>query len=212
MNKVNDVSSVNFTSLRPKKLLGEAVLREFKNEMGYLKSSTYLGYRIVKNESILPIKLEENLLSKCIKLHKDIYDSFIVNDCLSSKFNSLDEFNEQLVRNIKRKGNKANCWEDMMIIYTKLLKKGETPLNLSIDVFDRNHFTTVFGLKKGAKLEKPSTWGSKAMIVDAWFGNGFVKPAKEALKEIELILCVGRKNPQQVKYKKAPGVLVSIKK
>lgn len=208
MNKVNNAGSVNFTSLRPKKLLGEAVLREFKNEMGYLKSSSYINYGIRKNRSGLSQQLYESLLQKEIKLNKEIYDSFLKVNSLDKKFDSFNEFNDQLVMNIKEKGNKANCWEDMMIIYTKLLNRGEIPYTFEMKTSEGNHFSTVFGLKKGADITKPSTWGTKALIVDAWFGTGIVKPAKEALKELELALCAGCKTSQKVSYESFPANFV----
>jgi len=210
MNKINDSYNVNFTSLKPQKRLGEKVLREFESEMGYLKSSSNLGLRLEKDRSILRKNLYENLLKKNTKLDCEIYDSFICKKISNKKFKSIDDFKRRLIKNIKRKGNKANCWEDMMIVFAKLLEKGEKPQNFQVIVCNNkgslaNHFSTVIGLKKNAKIDDPTTWGTKALIVDAW--AKMVKPASEGLEDIKEILSMNS-TIKSVKYSKTPSVSI----
>ena len=46
-----------------------------------------------------------------------------------------------------------------------------------------DHCFSIFGLKRGANLLKPKTWGTDAVVVDGWSGS--VLPAKEALQEFK---------------------------
>lgn len=238
----NNSNTQNFTSLKAQKRLGEKVLREFNQEMGYLKSSTNLGARIdkinyhkrqthlgekvsadfkneleylkylYKNDMInKDIKQGLNYAFKCklkdkqLNLHEAIYNEDY-RKLMTSKFDSVGEFKEALVKNVKQKGNKANCWEDMIIVYSKLIERGQKPHNFRVDVVSQegyfaNHFATVIGLKKGADITKPNTWGSKALIIDAW--SKMVKPAAEGLEEIKQALLSGSKQ-KSVEYWSVP--------
>jgi hypothetical protein len=197
MNKVNNPSNVNFTSLKPQKLVGEKVLREFNKEMGYLKSSSAMVVRINRNQKKLDPARLCSLREKENKLSMEIYDEFLCIGIDKKPFKSFKDFNKALIANIKQKGNKANCWEDMMIVFTKLLEKGEKPRNFRVEVSSEsgrhqgNHFATVIGLKPNAKITDPKTWGSKAVIIDAW--SKMVKPAHEALEDIKMMLLNGEK-------------------
>lgn len=200
MITTNNPYEINFTSLKPQKLLGEKVLREFHNEMGFVKSNTKIGLVRMKleNSGILNRygNFSKKLREKEQKLRNEIYDSFIAKDIFNERFQNIEVFEEKLVKNIKGKGNKANCWEDMMIVFAKLLKKGQNPYNFEIRIHAQlndfaNHFTTVFGLKEGADLTNPKTWGTKAVIVDAW--ANIAEPAITALEKIKTTLLAGRK-------------------
>lgn len=188
----NNSPDMSFTSLKPQKRLGETVLREFKQEMGSLKSSTNLLYRIdsLHDRGVInsDCKLFKKVYEIANRLHNQIYDDFLKEYVWDNKFLDYQNFRQQLVNNIKNKGNIANCWEDMMIIYTKLLEKGEKPHLLEIIVHKNNgcrskHFTTVFGLKENANLSNPKTWGTKAIIVDAWVN--VVEPAFDFLEKMK---------------------------
>jgi len=202
MNKINNTQNISFTSLKSQKRLGEEVLREFEAEMGYLKSSSNLGLRLRRGEAILNKPLLASLQEKQKKMYQEIYDPVVTAPINGKIFKTFHEFKEVLVENIKQKGNKANCWEDMMLVFIKLLEKGEKPRMFGVEVYNSggrvfNHFSTVIGLKKGAKMSDPKTWGSKAVLVDTWVKT--VKPAHEALKDITTILAVG-KEIKLVKY------------
>jgi len=202
MNKIKNSSSIYFTSLKPQKRLGEQVLREFEAEMGHLKSSSNLLLRLKKNKSRLSKPLIKNLQEKAIKLHRDIYDSSACASINKGNFETFQEFKEVLTENIKQKGNKANCWENAIIVFTNLLKKGEKPRLFQVIVNSAaketaNHYSVVVGLKNGAKIADPKTWGSKALVIDSWAKS--VKPAHIALVDIETVLLAGQKS-SEVKY------------
>lgn len=192
---LNNSPDMSFTSLKSQKRLGETVLREFRQEMGSLKSSTNWLYRVDKlqDKGVLSpnSELSKRIHEKANKMHGEIYDTFIRDYIWDNKFENYQNFRQQLVENIKSKGNKANCWEDMMLVYIKLLEKGEKPHLLEVKVHKDNgcqskHFTTVFGLKENADLTKPKTWGTKAIIVDAW--ANIVGPATDVLERIKTTL------------------------
>lgn len=54
-----------------------------------------------------------------------------------------------------------------------------------------NHAFVVVDMAKGAKPSNPKTWGSKAVIVDAWTGQS--KPAHEMILEYESIFDIDKK-------------------
>lgn len=225
MDNLIGTSNISFTSLRAKKQVGESVLRELRKELGHIESGTRLSYRrqsLEKTQKLSPSSpFSIRLSKKEDEINKICYDDFLLKKVKSEKFNSFDDFIFQLKANVKSKGNKGNCWEHMMFVYDKLVKCGETPYNIEIIVEDgegffRNHFTTVFGLKKGAKLNDPKTWGSKAMMVDAW--DKMVVPAKEGIGRFITKMAGGEKNYEivyypilnPVKIKKSESVFQSI--
>lgn len=218
----NNSPDMSFTSLKPQKRLGETVLREFKQEMSSLKSSTDLLYRIdslqdrgvIRSNSRLSKKIHE----KANRMHGEILDPFLRDYIWDNKFLNYQDFRQQLVENIKSKGNMANCWEDMMLIYTKLLEKGEKPHLLEIIVNKANgcrskHSTTVFGLKENADITNPKTWGTKAVIVDAWVNVvepafDFLEKMKTKLLETDKLLSVEYSTmpPDYIKFVKPKAV------
>lgn len=210
-------NKISFTSIKPQKLLGESALKVFKAEMGYLKSASKIDYKmdLAENKRTLSKKLKCKLINNLCKLKVEINDRFIGDDITALNFKSYDELKEKLITNIKSKGNKADCFEDAILIYIYLLSKKVKPHNLEIVVhrkdayFDiANHFTTVFGLKENADITKPATWGSKAVIVDAW--ANIVEPAKNALEKIQHTLLAGHEL-DHVKYSSFPKINVSDK-
>lgn len=218
----NNSPDMSFTSLKPQKRLGEAVLREFKQEMGSLKSSTNLLYRIdsLQDRGVIRpnSRLSKRIHEIADKMHGEIRDPFLREYVWDNMFLNYQNFKQQLVSNIKSKGNKANCWEDMMLIYTKLLEKGEKPHLLEIIVnMDNgrrsNHFTTVFGLKENAVLSNPKTWGTKALVVDAWVNVvepafDFLEKMKTKLLETDKLLSVEYSTmpPDYIKFVKPKAV------
>lgn len=207
MDKLTNNHNISFTSLRVEKQIGEKILHDLRKEMGYIESGTRLTYRrldLQESKRLLTThSLMGRILKKEVEMDKICYDDFLLKKVSEEKFKSLDDFIYKLKANIKSKGNKGNCWEHMMLVYDKLIKLGQTPYNIKIVVendegFYRNHFTTVFGLKKGAKINDPKTWGSKAMIVDAW--SKMVLPAKEALDRLLMKMIRNQKDCEIIYY------------
>lgn len=204
-NNVARNNNITFTSIKPNLRLGEAVLQEFKQEFPYIKSSSDLFIRVntLQNSGKYPLnKLLMSLKEKAHFLSEQIYDKSF--DCLTigQSCNNLAEFSIKLSQHIKEKNFKANCDLDSLIILNKLTERGANPQNIEIKVIKEcfnvvNHFTTVFGLAKDAKVDNPKTWGNKAVIVDAW--KGIVMKADDALRYFEQLLKQG-KNLQYTFY------------
>lgn len=186
-NKINfhTEKSPNFCGgLKQNLRIGEKILREFNNEFGHLESSTKIQTRLNAYKGNNPRfqKLLPALEKKADTLQEEIYD-FAFKNMRKRVFLSPEVFIDHLKAIMKTK-QKANCWEDSIIINDMLLKNGQKPSNIEIEVFEGDklfgkHFTTVIGLKKEAFLTIPETWGSQAVIVDAW--KGIVMQAHNAL-------------------------------
>lgn len=148
-------TQVSFTSLKPEIRLSESIINEFHTKLGYVKSSSNLHVRKLRLQTSGKLPLDSSLSNaitcKVSLLENEIYDNFVLKEINQIKFNSIEDVNEKLLKNISEKGSKANCWEDMMFIYSKLLIRGINASNIKLLLhFDdrkcSNHFTTVFGL------------------------------------------------------------------
>lgn len=197
--------SLSFGSLKPLKKVGESVIKEFRNEFGYLQSSSIIEGKILLHTGNPKYRtLLRKLDQKVTTLQNEIYDDSFskLNDCGSIK--SLITKTKNIM---KRKG-KANCWEDAVIVYEKLQKRGLNPQNFQMILdtkrFIRNHVSTVVGLKKGAKIENPKTWGNKAIIVDAW--QGIVMKADDAIRFFEKSLKANSKALSTTFENANPGI------
>lgn len=125
-------------------------------------------------------KLEE-LDSRLNLLRKDVYTSLKPNDPFSN-----------YVRDLKlaiKKYNVADCGHRTDVVIGSLNKDGRNAQKIEMIVLDSagkqkaNHLFPVMGMKKGANIDKPETWGDNAVIVDAW--ANFVMKAQEGLDYIK---------------------------
>ena len=204
-----------FGSLKPQKRLAEKVLREFRNEMGSLQSSSKLQYRLLRIERGKPRvpDLIRSLKRKQYSLHKQIMDSKFENYRKRQIHVSLDAFINKLKGLIHEKKGKADCWEHAVIMHQKLREKGFNPQMFQIRVFTKtgymNHFSNVIGLKKGADITKPKAWGSKALVPDAW--KGFVMNAHNAKELFKRDLSCGQKIIGTYFFDANPVNLIKIK-
>lgn len=169
--------------------LGETVLYEFKKEFPYLESSSFIHskvrYHIKALSSFIMrkgLRLEEKAFELDFKMH-GLARHRVLHTTVKR---TLSEFVRQLKSLMKEKKS-ANCDYDACCIFSELKKKKVKPRCLQLKVVDTNadgrllsnHYTTVIGLEKNAKIEDPKTWGPKAVIVDGW--ADIVMPAREAL-------------------------------
>lgn len=187
----NTNSNISFGSLKENLRLGEDVYRDFKKEFPYLRSNTFLGSKIVQYQGSDRF---EKIRPKIERL-ADKYDLKIGEN--RSNFYGVDTF-EEFVSNIKKiisKNKCANCGEQANIMQYELLKKSTDPHLISMEVEYPlsgmvkeygSHEFAVFGLKKGARLDNPKTWGQEAVVVDPWVNR--VMPANEAIEYYKIKL------------------------
>lgn len=179
----NNNSNVNFSSLRKEKILGEKALKEFKKEFPYLESSTFITTKIEPHNKDPKYKYIPQILKvKTLNLLPEIYNPKFM-QLINKPQGSFDTFTESLA-SVLKETKKANCDSQAILIFKKLQDMGLNPQNFAMFVYredgrTQKHYSTVFNLKKGAQLNDPKTWGSKAMIVDAW--QNIVMKAPDAL-------------------------------
>jgi hypothetical protein len=182
--------------------------------MGHLDSSSFILNKIsTHSDGFKYSKVIPGLTKKQELLSSQIYDPAFF-EATNGTYNSFNSLACKLKQLIKSKGNKANCWEDSVIIKNSLLEKGENPHNFQMVVTNENgdeynHYSTVFGLKKEAKIENPSTWGTKAVIVDGW--KGIVMKASDALDFFKQGLSIGKKVTKVVYSDADPEHFIKIK-
>lgn len=63
----------------------------------------------------------------------------------------------------------GNCEENSTIVYY-ILKKAEVKEHVRI-LRTAKHSFTVWGVQPSARIDKPSTWGEDAIVVDPWLGR-----------------------------------------
>lgn len=182
-----------FGNLRSQKLLGEKILQSIYNEIGPFKSASKLSARITALDRKGAFKENPmfgfNLRYIVNEMMEAIYinDDFLYKQSGVKVFDDVDSYCKELKGNIIKKKNKANCWEQMVLVFNELQKSGEIPHPFKMGLYfnetwQADHFTVVFGLKKAADITNPKTWGQKAVIVDSWLG--FADSAKNGIEKI----------------------------
>lgn len=200
---------ISYEGLKENLRLGEQVLKEFKREFPrHIRSGTFLEIKIAQHSG--KDKFERSALPKARPIAQR-YLNERTNAIKSLNLNphSFDDFISELKTSMKTK-RFANCHEHAFVAKHNLLKKGEDPHIISINILDIQtnkykdkyssyHIFTVFGLKKDAQFNKPETWGQEAVVVDTWGGN-IVSKAQDAIEHFKIILGF---NPakHKVKYK-----------
>ncbi len=163
----------------------KSCLNSFNSEFKYLQSNSKIPLLI--NRHFDDPKFAQ-VLEK-IKLLQPKYNSNVglLRTELQGVYRSFEDY-IQRISFLMQKHKSANCHECSNIIQFKLLQNNIEAHNVSIDVYNiethlpkmgGNHQFTVFGLKKGADIESPKTWGSEAVVVDAW--QNISLPAAEAI-------------------------------
>ena len=158
---------------------GEKVLKEYKKEYPYLKSSTHWQQRIDKMED-----KRGGDFAKC-QIIIDQYDNKI-NDMRIAVESSIRPKKE--LKKLIAQHNLANCGEITDIISEILRKKKIKHKQVGFDIWDgfstgKDHIFCVIGTKKKADLTNPSTWGNSAVIIDGWLN--FVLSIPDAIREYE---------------------------
>lgn len=182
-------SSPSFEGLKENLRTGEKVYREFKKEFPLLRSNTFVQSKIAQHRFSRKFK---TLIPKLQQLSYS-YGSGVEysRSQIKESYPGLGVYIKDL-KNVLARTKYANCGDGSHIMQFELLKKGEKPHLISMTVKDLifghpvkngDHEFAVFGLKKGAKLDNPKTWGNEAVVVDPW--SNIVMQARDAIEEIK---------------------------
>jgi len=170
INSLN--SNISFEGLKENLRLGEGVYKNFKKDFPVVRSNTFVDAKISEH-------LGSDKFKKLIPKLKHLeykYGNGVSTERKQRRGNnfSIPEYINNL-RNVLAEKKYANCGEQAQIIQYQLFQKGEKPHIISmlfkyecLGVNMNDHTFTVFGLKKGAELDNPKTWGNHAVVVDPW--------------------------------------------
>lgn len=194
MKMTNDLSNkknINFQGIKQEKIIAEKFLKKCNDVIPYTKSNSYIAAKINQHYGD---KKYQDIIDRLFNLYEK-YNQFISKNrqelrshWLFKNFQELTDFIKESI--IKTKF--ANCAEKNYVLQSMFLKE-----NISANavrmftktkktgeiVHGKDHTFLVFNLSPYAQLDSPSTWGSKAIVVDAW--NNIVMKANDAIKYFE---------------------------
>jgi|GEM_PF-3061044 len=169
-----------FGSIKPEMRLAEKVLKQFYKDLGPIQSASLLDNKITRHEGKPLFRhLVRSVRKIANRLDNEIHGFGFIR-AISRRYESIDEVADVFTKLVKKTGenslkkkiNKADCPEMGLIMMKRLMDQGlnprffkMTPNNTGLGKY-QPHYSVVIGLKPGAKIDKPSTWGSKAIIVD----------------------------------------------
>ncbi len=185
MNIANS-PSVNFKgALKTNLRAGEVALKSFKKEFPCLNSPSLWNQRIdrtYKKTGEFPVYLAK-IYGVIKKYEYAIWDLRKKTSQPEISGNFLKEL--KIIKKEMRKTNCGNCGEISIVLYDKLRKNKLNPKAVQVDMLDTDtdHVFCVIGLKKGADIKNPKTWGENAVVVDGW--KNFVLRAQDAMIEYE---------------------------
>lgn len=189
---VNGGNNISFGSKALQLREIDKLNRQFCLEYLHIPSSTKMDlkydikYRNYNEDRFIPEKYLEkskNLFKRILDLRKEFEKSFTTNEDKDYK----------LLKSLIKKYKGANCRELVELIRYQLLEKGIDCKKIGLDVLSKdktkiriadNHVFLVANLKEDAQIEKPSTWGSKAIVIDPW--AQMVSYATEGIKKMEI--------------------------
>lgn len=165
--------------------MGEAILKEFLADCPPYNSNSFYQVRIEKHR-------DNERYSEILPKIQQIANKYgnqieTLRLTLKGTYGSLEEYISHL-ENAISKTHAANCGECSDLVQWKFLNKGIKANKVNMTLYKNNsnkpkyygdHTFVVLGLKKGARLENPSTWGSEAVVVDGW--RKIVLPTHDAL-------------------------------
>jgi len=188
-----------FGSLKPQIRQLEKIVKEHVSDLGPTFSTARLAVRIETLNKSHPPGFSTRLWDSLTSIHNKLYFKFYDTQCFDV-FNKVDDNRLKEAargfRKLIKSTGLANDTEHMHILNDTLTIKGFQPrkARLRVENLDGEivcqHFNLI-GLSKGADVTDPTTWGSKAIVVDGW--NRTVKPAREALNDLLNQLSCGSK-------------------
>jgi len=199
----NQSKPIAFTSLKSNLRLGEKVLKDFKSEYPYLCSRSFVKAKIKQNKKnpnfdLLIWRLDD--LSRSYNHKLGWVRKPLGRLKIPYQYKELEDYVRRMAP-LLSETKTGNCGEQSKVILYRALGEGANAHNvlmhvqkklfglIKINKIDGNHMFTILGLKDGAKINKPKTWGHEAVIVDGWTNT--VMPAREAIPYFENFLGFG---------------------
>lgn len=196
MKMTNDLSNkknINFQGIKQEKIIAEKFLKKCNDVIPYTKSNSYIAAKINQHYGD---KKYQDLIDKLFNLYEDYNKAISKNrqELRSHRlFNNFKELTDYL-KNTIIKTKFANCAEKNYVLQSMFLKE-----NISANavrmftktkktgeiVHGKDHTFLVLNLSPYAQLDAPTTWGNKAIVVDAW--SNIVMKADEAIRYFEKI-------------------------
>lgn len=174
--QINGIHNISFKAKAFQFRQIDDLNRELCAEISGIPSSTrmYLKFDTVyKNyDSCLPkqslfIKKSNEVMSRIWKLRDEFEEKYTLNQ----------DYDYKLLQKLVRKHRGANCREMVELMKYKLTAKGIDCKLIGMDIKTKNpalrrmasdHIFLVANMSEDAKTSDPTTWGSKAIIVDPW--------------------------------------------
>ncbi|MDX2085483.1 MAG: hypothetical protein SFZ03_08855 [Candidatus Melainabacteria bacterium] len=186
LSKENAFPACRLNIRRQNLHVGEQVLREIRSEWPVIPSNTLLEHRSQRLGN--RYDLRSPLHQKLQALFNQYYGWVESGRRLwEQSFRSVHDFARAFYGAIETYPG-LNCAECSMLGQLALLKRGIVAHRVKLEGVNPatgeaertyEHAITVFGLRPGANLEKPGTWGQQAVVLDPWLG--VVMPADRAL-------------------------------
>ncbi len=196
--------NVNFGNIKRDKILAEELLHKCKKMMPYTKSNSFVNAKINKHFYNLKYKtIIEKLYDTSAKYSRKISESREILK-RNGKFTSFSALVDTILKVIKENGY-ANCGEKNYVLQNEFLKNKINAHAVKLQsymrengkkAFGKDHTFIVFNLKPDANLSMPSTWGSKAIVADAWCN--IVMTAKDAIRYYKEFLGINAKKEFQL--------------
>lgn len=157
--------------------IAEQILREFKQEYPYLRSQSFVKNKISSYIENPRFNVLYERLNKIEERNNKMVSVLRENLC-APNFKTEDDY-FLLEKRLLKESGAANCDEcaDMIEFTLKKRKIKNKTIGQKVTVHyrygcdedpDKAHCFNLIGLKPGADLQKPKTWGNNAVIIDGW--------------------------------------------
>lgn len=186
-NTIYIANKPSFGSIKQEKIIAEKLLKKCRNTIKDARSNTFIKTKIYQHEND---KKYQKIIEELIVL-SEIYRQLVVESRQFIKVNSPYKTFDDMVQKIKtaiQKFRAGNCGEINYIFQSEFLKHNINAHAVMFTTYSqetlkkipsKDHTFLVFNLKPDAKLNAPATWGSRAIIADAW--SNIVMKADDAL-------------------------------
>lgn len=185
-------SQQTFCSIKPTIRVGENALREFRTEYPRLVSTARIQLRAFNLGNDPKYGDIKYCITNFINKKQVIYET-------QKKQRKLDSFDNLITLLVKEFTNSklAQCTEMTEVVQYNLLKKGIKADLVGIKIYGdtykpcEEHCFILLNIAPKGQFRNPSTWGSKAVIIDPLLGE--CKPAKEMLLRYETLFKIDKK-------------------
>ncbi len=178
----------------------DSINRRIHLELCDIPSSTM---RQLKYDTVYKRYPESTAFEKAyLDTTQKIYDNIRkLRDEFDKQYTLNKDHDYQLLKRLMQKHKGANCRELVEVMKYELDKKGIESTRVGMNIKSRDfkkrrmhddHIFLLVNPDKNAEIENPTTWGSKAIIVDPW--AQVVSYAAEGLQKIELTFGLDKPN------------------